>query len=142
MFVIRHLFQSLYKRKEFDMKNSNYSKSFESSGTAIAETMREAKPAAVVAVKAYGPHIMGNNVTLIASFPHAKTVHLAGDFNGWKPEKNLMTKTGDDWQIKIHLSKGTYQYRFVVDGQWQHDTANNMTQPNPYGGLNSVLKIS
>jgi len=51
--------QSLYKRKDFDMKNSNFSKSFESSGTAIAETMRETKPAAVVSVKAYGPHING-----------------------------------------------------------------------------------
>jgi len=83
---------------------------------------------------------MGNNVTFIASFPHAKSVHLAGDFNGWNPEKNR-------WQNrrrladKIHLSKGTYQYRFVVDGQWQHDPANNTTKPNPYGGLNSVLKI-
>ncbi len=124
------------------MKNSKFSKNFESSGTAIAETMREAKPAAVVPVKAYGPHQMGDSIMFIASFPKAKSVQLAGDFNGWKPEKNPLTRTGDDWQTKIRLSKGTYQYRFVVDGHWQHDHANNMTQPNPYGGLNSVLKVS
>lgn len=124
------------------MRNSKFSKSTESSGTAIAETMRQSKPAVAAPVKAYGPHQMGDSVTFIASFPHAKTVQLAGDFNGWKPEKNPMTRTGDDWQAKIRLSKGTYQYRLVVDGQWQHDPANNMTQSNPYGGLNSVLKIS
>jgi 1,4-alpha-glucan branching enzyme len=124
------------------MKNSKFSKSFESSGTAIAETIREARPSVAAPVKAYGPRQMGDSITFIASFPHAKTVQLAGDFNGWKPEKNPLAKTGDDWQTKIHLSKGTYQYRFVVDGHWQHDPANNLTQPNPYGGLNSVLKIS
>ena len=121
------------------MKNSKFHKSNESPGIAIAE--HQAKPSAVVPVKAYGPHQMGNNITFIASFPHAKSVMLAGDFNGWKPEKNPLTKSGNDWQAKIHLSKGTYQYRFVVDGQWQHDSANNMTQPNPYGGFNSVLKV-
>jgi 1,4-alpha-glucan branching enzyme len=124
------------------MKNSKFSQGFESSGTAIAETMRQVRPDAVVPVKAYGPHQAGNTVTFIASFPQAKSVMLAGDFNGWKPEKNPMTRTGNDWQTKINLSKGTYQYRFVVDGIWQHDRANNMTQPNPYGGLNSVLKVS
>jgi 1,4-alpha-glucan branching enzyme len=124
------------------MKNSKFSKSFESSGTAIAETMREAKPAVSAPVKAYGPRQMGDSITFIAVFPQAKTVSLVGDFNNWKPEKNPMTKTGDDWQTKIRLPKGTYQYRFVVDGIWQHDPANNMTQPNPYGGLNSVLKVS
>ena len=124
------------------MRNSKFSKSNETSGTAIAETTQHAGPAAAAPVKAYGPHQMGNTVTFIASFPHAKSVLLAGDFNGWRPEKNPLTKSGDDWQTKIHLSKGTYQYRFVVDGQWQHDHANNMTQPNPYGGFNSVLKVS
>jgi 1,4-alpha-glucan branching enzyme len=124
------------------MRNSKFSKNNESSGIAIAETMQHARPAAAVPVKAYGPHQTANIVTFTASFPQAKSVMIAGDFNGWKPEKNPLTKTGDDWQTKIHLSKGTYQYRFVVDGRWQHDSANNMTQPNPYGGLNSVLKVS
>ncbi|MGA2094482.1 MAG: isoamylase early set domain-containing protein [Sedimentisphaerales bacterium] len=124
------------------MRNSKFSKSTESSGTAIAETMREAKPAVSAPVKAYGPRQMGDSILFIAAFPQAKAVSLVGDFNNWKPEKNPMTKTGDDWQTKIRLPKGTYQYRFVVDGLWQHDPANNMTQPNPYGGLNSVLKVS
>jgi 1,4-alpha-glucan branching enzyme len=141
MLVFQRLFPSVYKRKDYDMRNSKFSKSNESSGTAIAETMRQAKPAATVPLKAYGPRQIGDSVTFIASFPQAKSVLLAGDFNGWKPEKNPMTKTGDDWQTKIHLSKGTWQYRFVVDGHWQHDPANNITQPNPYGGSNSVLKV-
>lgn len=124
------------------MKNSKFSKIAESSGTAIAETMHQAKPTATVPLKAYGPHQAGDGVTFIASFPQAKSVQIAGDFNGWKPEKNPLTRTGSDWQAKIQLPKGTYQYRYVVDGNWQHDSANNMTHPNPYGGLNSVVKVS
>jgi hypothetical protein len=42
----------------------------------------------------------------------------------------------------MSLSKGVYRYRLVVDGRWQHDPNNDMTEPNPYGDLNSVLKVS
>jgi hypothetical protein len=94
-------------------------------------------------VKARGPRQIGENVTFVARYPNAKTVQLAGDFNNWQPAKNPMTKESDgSWQVRIPLSKGIYRYRFVVDGQWQQDPGNDLTEPNPYGGLNSVLKVT
>jgi len=85
----------------------------------------------------------GNNITFTAQYPNASAVHIAGDFNNWQPEKNPMSKTSNGlWQTKIKLSKGVYKYRFVVDGQWQHDPNNPATEPNPYGDSNSVLTVS
>lgn len=86
---------------------------------------------------------MKNGVLFTASYPEAKVVQIAGDFNSWLPEKNPMKKTGKgSWQATIPLAKGTYRYRFVVDGQWQHDPHNNSTEPNPYGDLNSVFNVT
>jgi 1,4-alpha-glucan branching enzyme len=45
------------------------------------------------------------------------------------------------WQARVPLNKGTHRYRFVVDGQWQQDPYNNATEPNPYGGVNSVINV-
>jgi 1,4-alpha-glucan branching enzyme len=113
-------------------------------GTAtMAPRVTEPKPAGVASVQSYGPRQVGNSVTFIASFPQAKTVQIAGDFNGWKPEKNPMSKALDGtWQARVSLEKGTYRYRLVVDGKWQHDPWNSSTEPNPYGELNSVLKVT
>jgi 1,4-alpha-glucan branching enzyme len=79
---------------------------------------------------------------LVASFPQAKAVSVAGDFNNWQPEKTPMQKAADGaWQVKINLTKGTYRYRLVVDGRWQQDPHNSKAEPNPYGELNSVLEV-
>jgi 1,4-alpha-glucan branching enzyme len=76
-------------------------------------------------------------------YPRAQTVHIAGDFNGWKPEAAPMEKVSDggNWQIKLPLDKGMYRYRLVVDGQWQQDPYNEMTEVNPFGEFNSILNV-
>lgn len=54
--------------------------------------------------------------------PKAKKVLLAGDFNGWRPEKLPLVSAGrDGWQILVPLPAGKYQYLFQVDGQWVAD---------------------
>jgi 1,4-alpha-glucan branching enzyme len=104
--------------------------------------MGEVRPTSPGPVKPYGPRQIADNVLFVANFPQAKSVQLAGDFNNWKPEKNPMTKAVDGtWQARIPLAKGTYRYRFVVDGKWQHDPHNSSTESNPYGELNSVFKV-
>jgi len=103
----------------------------------------EAKPADINTADFYGVHQLEDGVMFVASYPQAHCVQLAGDFNNWQPEKTPMQKTASGtWQIKLPLAKGIYRYRLVVDGRWQHDPYNKMTEPNPYGELNSVLKVS
>ena len=68
---------------------------------------------------------------------------IAGDFNGWNPELTEMEKVSEKgkWQLQLPLEKGTYRYRLVVDGQWQQDPYNELTEINPFGDMNSVMYV-
>jgi chromosome partitioning protein len=73
----------------------------------------------------------------------AKEVHLVGDFNQWSlsNESLLWQKEEGVWQKRLHLGTGHYRYKFVVDGRWITDPQNDRIEPNPYGGMDSVLEI-
>jgi hypothetical protein len=72
----------------------------------------------------------------------AKTVQVAGTFNGWRPEANPLEPDGlGEWSTRLMLKSGQYEYRFMVDGRWSDDPRAALTAKNPYGGVNSVLKV-
>lgn len=54
-------------------------------------------------------------------------VYLAGSFNDWKPTAHKMEGPDQEGRFttKLKLNKGTYEYKFVLDGQtWQTDPEN------------------
>ena len=69
-----------------------------------------------------------------------KSVQLAGDFNAWKPVQMRKGQNGV-FAMDVPLRPGTYQYRFIIDGQWLADPDNAISVPNPYGGTNSVAQM-
>lgn len=73
----------------------------------------------------------------------AKEVHLVGDFNNWRiSHDSLLWRTEEGlWQKRIFLDPGRYRYKFVVDGHWTTDPFNDHLEPNPYGGVDSVIEI-
>ncbi len=73
----------------------------------------------------------------------AREVHLVGDFNQWSISNDslLWQKEEGVWQKRLHLESGRYRYKFVVDGRWITDPRNERIEPNPYGGMDSVLEI-
>jgi len=72
--------------------------------------------------------------------PEAQCVQLAGDFNSWDPNAHPLEKKSDEmWVINLDLSPGRYEYKFLVDGQWQNDPDCSDFASNPFGGENSVL---
>jgi len=91
----------------------------------------------------YGVSQIGDAVAFVTLYPRANSVHIAGDFNNWQPEKSPLERVGDSgvWQTKIKLPQGKYRYRLVVDGQWQQDPYNELTELNPFGELNSILEV-
>ena len=91
----------------------------------------------------YGVNLINDAVVFVTLYPRAKSVQVAGDFNNWQPEKTPMQKVGDSgvWQTKLKLPFGQYRYRLVVDGQWQQDPYNEMTELNPFGEFNSVIEV-
>ena len=80
-------------------------------------------------------------VTFRLEAPGAAGVYLAGEFNGWSDAANLMTGQDGVWTLDLDLEPGQYQYKFVVDGQWQADPGNPATTDDGFGGQNSVLKV-
>lgn len=67
---------------------------------------------------------------------------LAGDFNNWEPDHDVITRrVGDIIEKVLALPPGVYQYRLVVDGKWQDDTSNPERTPNLVGGYNSLLRV-
>ena len=69
------------------------------------------------------------------------TVFLAGSFNAWNSAdaaSKLTAQGNGDFTLSINLAPGTYEYKFVVDGNWVRDSANPRTVDDHTGGLNSV----
>ncbi len=72
----------------------------------------------------------------------AGSVYVAGNFNNWSTTANPMSKNANGiWSATIPLSPGSYQYKFVVDGNWVPDPTNPNTTDDGYGGVNSVLNV-
>jgi 1,4-alpha-glucan branching enzyme len=75
--------------------------------------------------------------------PAATAVAIAGTFNDWQPAAKAMHPVGSGhWLKETVLPPGTYEYCFVVDGQWRPDPAARERVANPYGGQNSILKVA
>ncbi len=92
----------------------------------------------------YGVTQTPEGVKFLAKFPEAKSVAIAGDFNNWSPAETLLKRVegfDGDWELLLPLEKGRHQYRYVVDGVWQHDPYNNYVESNPFGELNSVVEV-
>jgi 1,4-alpha-glucan branching enzyme len=75
--------------------------------------------------------------------PGALSVQLVADFTHWeKSPLNLRKESDGMWRTAVDLEPGTYHYRFLVDGQWRDDPECTLRVPNPYGGTNTVRKVS
>ena len=76
--------------------------------------------------------------------PLAKDVQLAGDFSDWKPTDTLAVnkKNKHIWTGTIPLKPGTYQYKFIVDGEWKIDPYNSKVVVSEHGVNNSTISVS
>jgi glycosidase len=78
----------------------------------------------------------------------AQSVWVTGSFTGWAatPAAGAIALTESapgKWQVtQTFAAKGTYTYKFIVDGtQWLADPANASTESDGVGGVNSVLHL-
>jgi chromosome partitioning protein len=76
----------------------------------------------------------------------ARDVRVAGDFNGWVPDRGVVSSTrqedgGRVWRKVLHLTPGRYEYRYVVDGEWREDPSNPERVPSSAGPANSLLVV-
>lgn len=71
-------------------------------------------------------------------------VSVAGTFNKWDPKANPMKATAAQpgaFSVTVPLLPGKYEYKFVVNGDWQVDPACRESVDNKLGSRNSVIVI-
>lgn len=89
-----------------------------------------------------GPHSR-SGVLFSIHVPGAHDVKLAGDFNGWVPDRDVLSlkEDGGLWKKFVFLGPGTYQYKFIVDDEWREDPHNALMAQDSLGGQSSVVVI-
>lgn len=86
--------------------------------------------------------ITRRRVTFFLEAPEAEIVSLMGDFNQWNEKRHPMKKGTDGvWKKIIMVPAGSYEYRFLVDGEWWNDPTGAQVCSNCFGSLNNVLKV-
>ena len=81
-------------------------------------------------------------ITFKLEASEAKEAILAGDFNSWDLKKHTMKKDNKGrWTKIVTLAPGRYEYKFLVDGQWQNDPNNDQIVGNSFGTLNNILTV-
>ncbi len=82
-------------------------------------------------------------VQFLLEAPAARTVAVAGDFNGWSPGVVLADPDGDGvWTGRVALTPGVHHYMFVIDGsQWTTDPRADRYVDDGFGNRNAVLVI-
>jgi Glycogen recognition site of AMP-activated protein kinase len=75
--------------------------------------------------------------------PQARSVAVAGSFNGWRTNALAMTRgAGGVWSVTAPLAVGEHHYEFVVDGtHWVPDPTAHVQVDDGFGGRNSVIVV-
>ncbi len=83
-------------------------------------------------------------VTFVLLAPDARSVALAGDFDGWDRTRMPMRReTSGLWTLVVPLAPGRYQYAFVVDGQrFVADPAAPRALGDDFGQPTSVVTVA
>ncbi len=113
---------------------------------AAATPEAPATPAAPAQQMAPGPNQTADGVVFVFK-PEGggkKKVFLAGNFNDWKPDNPQYLMAADatgTYTITVKLPPGTYQYKFVADGQWIKDPFSPGDAPDGFGGRNGKFDV-
>lgn len=82
-----------------------------------------------------------NHTFVLSGFSEAEKVFVTGSFNGWRHDGYVMQRQNGQWVCPVYLNSGKHTYKFIVDGQWMIDPANEIWESNNQGTGNSVLWI-
>jgi hypothetical protein len=82
-----------------------------------------------------------NKTFVLRGFANAKSVALSGSFNGWNQDGFTLERTNGVWHISVFLPPGKHHYKFIVDGKWMIDPANELWEENEHKTKNSILWV-
>jgi 1,4-alpha-glucan branching enzyme len=89
---------------------------------------------------------MKKRITFKLYAPGAKSVHLAGNFNGWNTSSHPLSqgkegRASGTWRRVFYLEPGVYEYRFIVDGVWHDAPDATELWTNELGSFNCVVWV-
>ncbi|RPJ46403.1 MAG: hypothetical protein EHM19_04220 [Candidatus Latescibacterota bacterium] len=93
--------------------------------------------------KLFGPSVRGEEIVFRLQAPGVRRVQVAGRFNDWNPSLGEMRQDpiSGVWSVRVRVSPGSYQYRYVIDGEWIEDPANERHEFGETGFRNSVVLV-
>ncbi|TCJ13139.1 hypothetical protein EPD60_13810 [Flaviaesturariibacter flavus] len=71
---------------------------------------------------------------------NARTVMLAGSFNGWNKDLLRLQRSASGWFLPAYVGEGSFLYKYVVDGRWVTDPGNPLRLDDGHGSWNSVIR--
>lgn len=82
-------------------------------------------------------------VTFAVPAAEANSVAVAGDFNNWNTTAELKKLKNGTFKGTFDIpTEQSYEFRYVVDGQWTNETEADGFQWNEFAGTeNSVLEL-
>ena len=111
-------------------------------GAPAAVARPRMEPPMVAGAEAPPPHAIP--VRFVLPAPGARSVSVAGDFNGWRTDVvRLEDDDGDGVFVgSVELPPGSYAYMFVVDGErWVTDPYASNFRDDGFGNRNAVLRL-
>jgi hypothetical protein len=71
----------------------------------------------------------------------ADRIYVTGDFNDWQQQDTpLRQDRSGVWLAAVDLPRGkSYQFRYVIDGQWRTDSHADGFAENSFGSQNSIV---
>jgi hypothetical protein len=109
---------------------------------AVALTTYGWQPRPARELAAREPHLVHTRFTVKA--PKARSVALAGDFNGWRQDGCRLIKAEAEgvWTITVPLRPGRYKYMYIVDGQqWETDPLAESYEQDGFGMRNAIVDV-
>ena len=95
-----------------------------------------------------GGHLTADGAWFAVWAPHAESVHIVGDFNGWDEKAHAMHRTGGCWELFVPGASTGQRYKYRIrNGEYSADKTDpfafRLEPPDPQGsdieGLSSIL---
>ena len=85
-------------------------------------------------------HLSGDEATIALDLPLANKVFVVGDFTFWIPVP--MEPIGDGtWAVTLAVEAGSYEFGFLVDGDWYVPPGTPGTVIDDWGQTNATLVV-
>jgi 1,4-alpha-glucan branching enzyme len=87
------------------------------------------------------PALTSDGVRFVLQYTGARSVAVAGSFNGWSPHALTRAPSQDLWSAVIPLPPGEHVFMYVVDGTWVSPPLAEDYVDDGFGSKNGVVVV-